>query len=278
MKNNLEKCWMEINSLNYLATYKWKLNNNRERIVTNGACFSSLYGESRIIPNTAINSGTISIKVYFSKEMNDGMVDNYCLLNESELSEYIKWIKKITKFNVRIYKRNDIRNNYLNTNHKVITLRFTKKTPYEIRLICALIRNLYECPYNIMVKTAFLLKNNAVFENMDFTERFCMAINSISGYNTGHSTFRSDGVDIYNDKSLRKRYLKAAKTEMNVNGFMLKSNKIKLNRFHLNSHKENNDNDDEGNIFDSLEEGVISEEFMDIITKNYEIIKENYGQ
>ena len=128
-----------------------------------------------------------------------------------------------------------------------------------------------------MVKTAFLLKSDAVFENMDFTERFCIGINSISGYGTGHSTFYSDGVDIYTDKSLRKRYLKAAKTEMNVNGFMLKLDEVKLNRFRFNSHEINNNDDDEGNIFDSLEENIISEEFMDVITKNYKIIKENYG-
>ena len=266
---------MKINSLNYLATYRWKLNNNEEKTITSGMCFSSLYRESNSMPDTPINSGTISIKVYFSKEMNEGMVDNYCLLNESELAEYIKWIRKITKFNVRISKKDDIKNNYHDTKYKIITLRFTKKMPYEIRLICALIRNLYECPYNIMVKTAFLLKNDAVFENMDFTERFCIGINSISGYNTGHSTFYVSGVDIYTDKSLRKRYLKAAKTEMNVNGFMLKLNKIKLNRFRFDNYEEN-DNDEE-NIFDSLERDIISEEFMNIITKNYKIIKENYG-
>ena len=266
---------MEINNLNYLATYKWKLNNNKERTITSGACFSSLYGESRGMPDTPINSGTISIKVYFSKEMNEGMVDNYCLLNESELAEYIKWIKKITKFNIRISKGDDIKNNHHDTKYKIITLRFTKKTPYEIRLICALIRNLYECPYNIMVKTAFLLKNDAVFENMDFTERFCIGINSISGYKTVHSTFYDDGVDMYTNKSLRKRYLKAAKTEMNVNGFMLKLNKFKLDRFRFDNYEEN-DNDEE-NIFDSLEKDIISEEFMDVITKNYKIIKENYG-
>ena len=268
---------MEINNLNYLATYKWKLNNNEERTITSGVCFSSLYGESRRMPDTPINSGTISIKVYFSKEMNEGMVDNYCLLNESELAEYIKWIKKITKFNIRISQKDDIKNNYHDTKYKIITLRFTKKMQYEIRLICALIRNLYECPYNIMVKTAFLLKNDAVFKNMDFTERFCIGINSISGYNTGHSTFYVSGVDIYTDKSLRKRYLKAAKTEMNVNGFMLKSDGVKLNRFHFNSHEINDIDDDEENIFDSLEEDIISEEFMDVITENYKIIKENYG-
>ena len=266
---------MEINSLNYLATYKWKLNNRIERTIIDGVCFSSLYGESREMPDTPINSGTISIKVYFSKEMNEGMVDNYCLLNESELAEYIEWIKKITKFNIRISKKDDIKNNHHDTKYKIITLRFTKKTPYEIRLICALIRNLYECPYNIMVKTAFLLKNDAVFKNMDFTERFCIGINSISGYRTVHSIFYDDGVDMYNDKSLRKRYLKTAKTEMNVNGFMLKLNKVKLSRLRFDNYEEN-DNDEE-NIFDSLERDIISEKFMDVITKNYKIIKENYG-
>ena len=64
---------------------------------------------------------------------------------------------------------------------------------------------------------------------------------------------------------------------MNVNGFMLKVDGVKLNRFRFNSHEINNNDDDEGNIFDSLEEDIISEEFMDVITKNYKIIKENYG-
>ena len=268
---------MEINSLNYLATYKWKLNNNEEEVRYDSVCFASLYNQSRNLSNIPVNSGVISIKVYFSREMNRNMVDNYCLLNDVELMEYIEWIKKITKFNIRISKGADIKNNYNDTNYKIITVKFTKKMPYEIRLICALIRNLYECPYNIMVKTAFLLKNDAVFENMDFTERFCIGINSISGYRTVHSTFYDDGVDMYTNKSLRKRYLKAAKTEMNVNGFMLKLDGVKLNRFHFNSHEINNNDDDEGNIFDSLEENIISEEFMDVITKNYKIIKENYG-
>ena len=266
---------MEINSLNYLATYKWRLNHNEERIRYDAVCFSSLYYECRNLINNSVNSGVISVKVYFSREMNRNMVDNYCLLNDVELMEYIEWIKKITKFNIRISKGTDIKNNYNDTNYKIITVKFTKKMPYEIKLICALIRNIYECPYNIMVKTAFLLKSNVIFENMDFTERFCMAINSIAGYNTGHSSFSYDGVDMYNDKSLRKRYLKAARTENNVNGFMLKSNQIKLNRFYFDSHDRDDDSDDEENMFDSLEEDVISEEFMEVITRNYKIMKEN---
>ena len=267
---------MEINNLNYLATYKWKLNNNEERTITSGACFSSLYYESKNLVNNPVNNGTISIRVYFSKEMNQNMVDNYCLLSESELTEYIEWIKKITKFNIKISKGDDIRNNYNDTNYKVITVKFTKKMPYEIRLICALIRNLYECPYNIMVKTAFLLKNHEEYANLDFTERLCIAINSIAGYNTGHSTFSYDGVDWYNDKSLRTRYCKAARTEMNVNGFMLKNNRLKYDRNYFDSH-DREDDDDDSTIFNSLEEDYISNEYMEILQKNYKIMKNNNG-
>ena len=265
---------MEINNLNYLATYKWKLNNNEERTITSGACFSSLYGESRSIPNAPVNSGTISIKVYFSKEMNEGMVDNYCLLNDIELKEYFEWIKKITKFNIKISKNIEIDDYCRDANYKMLSIKFTKRMPYEIKLICALVRNLYECPYNIMVKTAFLLKNHEEYVNLDFTERLCIAINSIAGYNTGHSTFSDNGVDWYNDKSLRNRYCKAARTEMNVNGFMLKNNRLNYDRNYFYSH-DRNDEDDDSTIFDSLEEDCISNEYMKILQKNYKIMKNN---
>ena len=263
---------MKINSLNYLATYRWKLNNNEEKTITSGVCFSSLYRESNSMPDTPINSGTISIKVYFSKEMNEGMVDNYCLLNESELAEYIKWIKKITKFNIRISKSANIKNSYDNTNYKILTVKFTKKMPYEIRLICALIRNLYECPFNIMVKAAFLMGNLDEFRHLDFTERLCISINSITGYREVHSAFEGSGTNFHDNKSLRKRYLKISKIGMNVSNFMIRSSIIKLNRYNFIDQI---NPETEETIFDSLEEDYISEDFKEILTSNYKIMKQN---
>jgi len=267
---------MVINTLNYNTVYRWKFNKDRELSV-NDVCFSSLYRDSGNLLNSKVNSGTLHIKVFFSKELNDNYVDNYCLLNEIELQEYLNWIKKITKFNIKISKNIHFTDRPNELKYKILSVKFTKRMPYEIKLICALVRNLYECPYNIMVKTAFLLKNHEEYANLDFTERLCIAINSIAGYNTGHSTFSYNGVDWYNDKSLRNRYCKAAITEMNVNGFMLKNNRLNYDREYFNSHDRDNDDDEDSTIFDSLEEDYISNEYMKILQKNYKIMKNNNG-
>lgn len=268
---------MVINALNYKTIYNWSINNNEEIVRGDAVCFSSLYNDARIkMPNTKTNFGKINIKVYFSRDMNQNAEDNYCLLNDIELKEYFEWIKKITKFNIKLSKKVKINDYCIDLNYKMISIKFTKRMPYEIKLICALVRNIYECPYNIMVKTAFLLKNNEEYASLDFTERLCIAINSIAGYNTGHSTFGCQGVDWYDDKLLRVRYCKAARTEVNVNGFMLKNNWLKYDRNYFDSH-DRNDEDDDYTIFDSLEEDYISNEYMEILQKNYKIMKNNNG-
>ena len=265
---------MVINALNYKTVYSWSINNSEEHTIS-GVCFAGLYSDvARNLSHTKTNFGKINIKVYFSRYRNQDAEDNYCLLNDIELKEYIEWIKKITKFNIKISKKIKIVDYCDDLNYKMLSIKFTKRMPYEIKLICALVRNLYECPYNIMVKTAFLLKNHEEYANLDFTERFCIAINSITGYNTGHSTFQYEGVDWYNDKSLRNRYCKAARTEMNVNGFMLKNNRLNYDRNYFDSH-DRNDEDDDSTIFDSLEEDYISNKYMEILQKNYKIMKNN---
>lgn len=265
---------MVNNGLNYHTVYKWAFNGDEEQY-RNTACFSTLYSNVRPLSHKAINSGRISIKIYFDKEFNQNQNDNYCLLNDEELNEYFDWIKRITKFNLKISKTIQLNDNLDQYSNKVITVKFTKKTPYELKLICALVRNLYECPYNIMVKAAFLMEDLAEFEGLDLTQRLCVAIDSILGYNTGHSTFCSNGVDFYNDKSLRKRYCKAARTEYNVNGFMLNDKNIEFNRYY---YEDIVDENTEENIFDTLEENYISDEFKKVLIRNYKIIKKNYGE
>lgn len=269
---------MIINALNYKTVYSWSINDGMEEIRQSAVCFSSLYNEAHYkMKNTKTNFGKINIKVYFSKDVNQNSEDNYCLLSDVELKEYIEWIKKITKFNIQISKKIKIDDSCDDLNYKILSIKFTKRMPYEIKLICALVRNLYECPYNIMVKTAFLLKNYEEYENLDFTERFCIAINSISGYGTGHSVFYGEGVNFYNDKSLRSRYCKAIIDEMNVNGFMLKLDKIKYDRKRFNSRDQDSDENEHSPMFNSLEEDYISNKYMEILQKNYKIMKNNNG-
>ena len=262
---------MVNNGLNYHTIYSWSLNGSGEEM-RNWVCFSELYRCTRKIDEGPVNDGRISIKVYFDPEFNAINKDNYCLLNDGELKEYFDWINKITKFNLGVSKTIQLNDKMDKYESKVITTKFSQKTPYEIRLICALIRNLYENPYNIMIKSAFLMKSMEEFSELDFTERLCISINSISGYNSGHSTFGGYGVGFYNNKSLRKRYLLAAKVENNVNGFMLKNIQVEFDRIYCGD-TESNDSDD--SVFSPLEKDVMPNMLRNKLIKNYELIKNN---
>ena len=110
------------------------------------------------------------------------------------------------------------------------------------------------------------------FSELDFTERLCISINSISGYNSGHSVFGGYGVGFYNNKSLRKRYLLAAKVENNVNGFMLKNIQGEFDRIYCGD-TESNDSDD--SVFSPLEKDVMPNMLRNKLIKNYELIKNN---
>lgn len=271
---------MITRELNYLTSYAWKINKGGYSYRKDAVCFSSLYSDTRHISSKRKNNGCIFVKIYFDKELNMDRVDNYCLLNESELKEYFHWIKKITGFNLKLSDNNQIAEPHERYNYKIIKVQFLKRSAYEIKLICALIRNLYECPYSIMVKSAFLMKDLEEFKYLDFSQRFSIVVNSISGYGTGHSVFSYDGTLYYNDKSLKERYLAATESENNVNQFMLydKFKNIKFDKYSCYKTKnQNEDEDDYETIFDTLEEDYISNEFKDILIGNYKIIKENYG-
>ena len=267
---------MITNALNYKCLYYYKLNKD-ELVFRKGLCFSDLYRVTKMLPGRNINSGTIGIKVFFSKDLNNRMINNYCLLNDLELKHYMQWIKNTTGFNLTKYNRTKIFDDINDDNYKILRVRFKDKYPYEIRLIAALVRNLYEFPSNVMVKSAFIMKNYKEFKNLDFTQRLCIAINSICGYNTGHTVFCYNGTDFYNNKSIKERYEEAKSTENNVQYFMRKINKIEFERIYSDGHyhKNEDEEDEECSIFDSLEEDYISDEYMEILQKNYKIMKEN---
>jgi hypothetical protein len=267
---------MVTNCLNYTTNYYYSINSN-ELTFKNYICFAELYGKTNYLLNLPDNYGKLGVKIYFSKELNSQMYDNYCLLNDEELKEYLLWIKKTTGFNLKVSNKIQIDDHIEDLNYKILSVKYTKKYPYEIKLIAALIRNLYEFPYNVMIKSALLMKNNEEFQHLDYTQRFCISVNSISGYNTGHSIFTGQGTDLYDNKSIRKRYLKAKKSERNVEYFMYKRKDCEFNRIYMDGHdRSNNDEDDEKSIFDCLENNYISDEIKDIFIKNYKIIKRNY--
>ena len=161
---------MITNCLNYKCLYYYKFKEEPIEI-ENWVCFSKMYRKTQAMPIRNVNSGKIGIKVYFSEELNKEMVDNYCLLDDNELKEYFDWVKKVTGFVVRESNEINIPFGPESNNFKVFEVNFRNRYPYEIRLIAALIRNIYECPYNMMAKIACLMKHHEEFYDLDFTQR-----------------------------------------------------------------------------------------------------------
>lgn len=260
---------MVTNCLNYKCLYYYKFKYH-PLTFKDWVCFSEMYIKTRNMPENKKNYGEIGIKVYFSKDLNEKMTDNYCLLNDNELKEYFNWVKNITRFNVKESNEINIPDHLNNTDYKTFVVKFRGRYPYEIRLIAALIRNIYECPYNIMVKIACLMKTHKEFSNLDFTQRFCVAINTLFGFNDGHSIFNLTRVAYFNNKSLKERSFKNRSKFINVNNFIGEDSNLVTNRIHYK-----NSNYEDSSMFNDLEVGLINDELKEILKSNYEIMKEN---
>ena len=260
---------MVTNCLNYTCLYYYRIN-KKDLKRNDYICFSDMYRISKNLQIINIHSGEIGIKVYFSKELNQLMKDNYCLLDDNELQEYFTWIKKMTGFSVKESNNIDIPSKINDSNHKTFVVKFRNRYPYEIRLIAALIRNIYECPYNMMVKIACIMKSHKEFKHLDFTQRFCIAINVFCGYNDGHSTFNINEVLYFNDKSLRKRSYKNRGSFVNVNSFIESGKDFTVKRLYYKEEKY-----EESSMFNDLEYNKINDELKEILINNYKIMKEN---
>ena len=260
---------MVINCLNYKCLYYYKFN-KEEIVFQDWVCFSNMYGKTRGMTIRNINSGKIGIKVYFSKDLNIKMIDNYCLLNDNELKEYFNWIRKITGFSIKESNKIKITDKLEDSNYKTFVIKFRNRYPYEIRLIAALIRSIHECPYNIMVKIACLMKNYEEFNNLDFTQRFCIAINTFCGYNDNHSIFNRTEVEFLNDKLLRKTSFQNRGIFTNVNSFIGASYNKLVNRIYYKLEQY-----EDSPFFNDLENDLINDELKLILIDNYKIMKEN---
>ena len=66
--------------MNYHTSYGWLINKENYSYRKNAACFASLYADTRRMSNKRKNRGYILVKIYFDKNSNMDMIDNYCLL------------------------------------------------------------------------------------------------------------------------------------------------------------------------------------------------------
>jgi len=252
---------MNTNYLSYQTKYQFRINRNNRPIIDD-VCFGSLF---RAL-NNFNNSGILKIWFASDDRLNKHKKSNYCLLTEKELKFYFSWVKYVTGLNFSYKKVNEIQFGLIDSSGYVVSLRFKNKSAYLIKLFATLIRNVYETPFNIQLKTAMLLGRYVGFKKLDFTSRLMLSIASIldeSGRDV-HASYRPE----YSQKLIKKQKLKYKVFKCNARAD-ISSTFPDYNKLHIRKVIIEKDE----NIFLSLENSLISQELIEILKKNYKTIK-----
>lgn len=219
---------MRVKGLNYQVYYSYELTRKKGNAIDkklvrgeeylNSAyvCFSELYNNA---PNGYNFNGHIKIKICMTDKENAKRLDNYCLITKEQVKEYLGLLTHIS-MGYWTFLCEDYDDDYI-----LITCTTNKDVDfYQVRLIPAMVRVLFENNYNYVIKLAFLMGKEIDFMDLDLAQRFTLALNCFLNDNPGHSIHydRYDGgsTDIFDNDSLQSRFDHAISEFMNVNQFI----------------------------------------------------------
>jgi hypothetical protein len=210
---------MNVRYLNYYANYSWNIKGLEIESASQSAiCFSRIYSLLGRPELGGLLSGNVNIFVNKSLDfIVNKQNDNYCILDKNELNYYLRFLNK---FNDNMVVKKVKAKSHISNDNFTIELLFKNVRPYEIRLMMALVRNMYEVSYSLQTKLAFLMKNLKEFKKLDFSERLCLSINSISVRGYGHSIYGANNVKLINNNDLIERYKIIVPFETEVNNFL----------------------------------------------------------
>ena len=196
---------MKIKYLQYYTYYKYKLNLDADfNYSHNRGCFSSIYN----LVEDYSQTGRIKIFINRDPGLNEKALNNYCILTDNEIKEYIKWIVKVTKIKISISKFQDIMLPDIcgSTNYIFVNILLKNNTAFEVKFVLALIRDMYEYPFNAQIKLALLMKDIPELSILDLSQKICIAKNSMACTNWNHSTYKFQ-IQIISNKKFVERYL-----------------------------------------------------------------------
>ena len=259
---------MKVKGLNYLVYYSYELTRKkgnaidkklvRDEEYLNSAyvCFSELYNNA---PNGYNFNGHIKIKICITDKENTKRLDNYCLITKEQVKEYLGLLTHMT-MGYWTFLCEDYDEDYI-----LITCTTNKDVNfYQIRLIPAMVRVLFENNYNYVIKLAFLMGKEIDFMDLDLAQRFTLALNCFKNDNPGHSIhydrYNEGSTDIFDNDSLQSRFDHAISDFMNVNQFIScqKNGKL-LDQISPESAEE---------VIESLEKNEINEKLKKTLFKH----------
>ena len=140
--------------LGYYTDYEYKIQGMKDyKKAGNTACFSEALQKMRSNFETSEKfSGSYKIKIYRTQYQISKSKSNFCLLSKKEIRDYINILKKVVKFRWR----------FLKDNKDYFTVKVDIQEGYHTthRAVLFWIRNLYEFPFNVLVKDAELFRKD----------------------------------------------------------------------------------------------------------------------
>lgn len=140
--------------LGYYTDYEYKIQGMKDyKKAGNTACFAEALQKMRSNFETSEKfSGSYKIKIYRTDRKIKESKSNFCLLSKKEIRDYINILKKVVKFRWR----------FLKDNKDYFTVKVDIQEGYHTthRAVLFWIRNLYEFPFNVLVKDAELFRKD----------------------------------------------------------------------------------------------------------------------
>lgn len=140
--------------LGYYTDYEYKIQGMKDyKKAGNTACFAEALQKMRSNFETSEKfSGSYKIKIYRTDRKIKDSKSNFCLLSKKEIRDYINILKKVVKFRWR----------FLKDNKDYFTVKADIQEGYHTthRAVLFWIRNLYEFPFNVLVKDAELFRKD----------------------------------------------------------------------------------------------------------------------
>lgn len=245
---------MKVKYLSFYTLYKYKINSMKKFYIEDYVCFSKIYRELKRLNN----NGTIYVYINQDEGLNEMSIDNYTILTNGEINKYLSWLKDVTGFKLR--KTKQLIQAKGNRGF-CVKIDFKDKSSFEVKFILALVRNMYEHPFNIQLKTVFGMKKIKEFKNLDLSQRICIVNNSMS-WVSGHSSYSNYSKAIDNNQ-FKERYLAVKNSINNVHSFYEDHIRIKK-IIGIDSIYEN---------IDCLKNGTIPDKLKNILIENYNIMK-----
>lgn len=140
--------------LGYYTDYEYKIQGMKDyKKAGDTACFAEALQKMRSNFGTYERfSGSYKIKIYRTQYQISKSKSNFCLLSKKEIRDYVNILKKVVNFKWR----------FLKDNKDYFTVKADIPESYRTahKAVLFWIRNLYEFPYNVLVKDAELFRKD----------------------------------------------------------------------------------------------------------------------